>query len=98
VTVAEGIFALQYPCRHMKIHLTHPSPSNSEWLIRKRLVDSMLTASGWKVAPYVHGKPLTAQHCFAIEEYPTAAGPADYALCADGQIIVPDSATISDIK
>jgi len=47
----------------------------------------MLKASGWKVAPFVHGKPLTAQHCFAIEEYPTAAGPADYALCAHGQII-----------
>src|SRR6202790_2120379 len=64
-----------------------PQPSNSEWLTRKRLIDSMLTASGWKVAPFVQGKPLAAQHCFAIEEYPTSAGPADYALCADGQII-----------
>jgi type I restriction enzyme, R subunit len=71
----------------MKIHLTSTSPSNSEWLTRKRLIGSMLKASGWKVAPLVHGKPLSAQHCFAIEEYPTAAGPADYALCADGQII-----------
>jgi type I restriction enzyme, R subunit len=71
----------------MKIYLTPPSPSNSEWLTRKRLIDSMLTASGWKVAPFVHGKPLTAQQCFAIEEYPTAAGPADYALCVDGQIV-----------
>lgn len=71
----------------MKTHSTPPSPSNSEWLTRKRLVDSMLKASGWKVAPFVHGKPLTTQHCFAIEEYPTAAGPADYALCVKGQII-----------
>src|SRR5712692_6404098 len=62
-------------------------PSNSEWLTRKKLIDSMLKASGWKVAPFVEGRPLTAQNCCAIEEYPTAAGPADYALCADGQII-----------
>jgi len=47
----------------------------------------MLKASGWKVAAYVERKPLTAQDRYAIEEYPTAAGPADYALCVNGQII-----------
>ncbi len=47
----------------------------------------MLAASGWKVVPFVERKPLAAQHRCAIEEYPTAAGPADYALCADGQVI-----------
>src|SRR5258707_1733113 len=62
-------------------------PSNSEWLTRKRLIDSMLKASGWKVAPFAPGKPLAAQDRCAIEEYPTSAGPADYALCIDGQII-----------
>jgi hypothetical protein len=34
----------------------------------------MLKASGWTVAPFVHGKPLAAQRCVAIEEYPTTAG------------------------
>jgi type I restriction enzyme R subunit len=68
-------------------HTLPPSPSVSEWLTRKQLIDSMLRASGWKVVPYVEGRPLTGQHCFAIEEYPTLAGPADYALCANGQII-----------
>src|ERR1700730_7874135 len=63
------------------------SPANSEWLTRKRLVDLMLKASGWKVVPFAEGKLLTAQHCCAIEEYPTSAGPADYALCVSGQII-----------
>lgn len=62
-------------------------PSNSEWLTRKKLIDSMLKASGWKVVPFVEGKPLAAQDCCAIEEYPTAAGPADYALCSDGKIV-----------
>src|SRR2546427_11136626 len=62
-------------------------PSNSEWLTRKKLIDTMLKAAGWKVVPFIEGKPLSAQHCCAIEEYPTASGPADYALCTDGQII-----------
>src|SRR6266436_8202433 len=70
----------------MKKH-SPAQPSNSEWLTRKQLIDSMLKASGWKVVPFVQGKPLAAQHCCAIEEYPTSAGPADYALCTDGQII-----------
>jgi len=69
----------------MKISSAHPS--NSEWLTRKRLIDSMLRSSGWKVVPFAEGKLLTAQHCCAIEEYPTSAGPADYALCVGGQII-----------
>src|SRR5712664_2196094 len=62
-------------------------PSNSEWLTRKKLIDSMLKAAGWKVVPFIEGKALAAQQHCAIKEYPTAAGPADYALCVDGQII-----------
>src|SRR6266478_6652415 len=62
-------------------------PSNSEWLTRKRLIDSMLKAAGWKVVPFVEGKTLASQQHCAIEEYPSSAGPADYALCMDGQII-----------
>src|SRR2546422_6446543 len=69
----------------MKKH-SPAQPSNSEWLTRKRLIDSMLKASGWKVVPFAEGK-LPAQDRCAIEEYPTSAGPADYALCMDGQII-----------
>jgi type I restriction enzyme, R subunit len=62
-------------------------PSNSEWLTRKRLIDSMLKAAGWKVVPFAPRKSLAAQDRCAIEEYPTSAGPADYALSIDGQII-----------
>ena len=47
----------------------------------------MLRAAGWEVVPFIEGKSLAAQHSCAIEEYPTASGPADYALCADGQIM-----------
>lgn len=62
-------------------------PSNSEWLTRKRLIDSMLKAAGWKVVPFIHGKTMASQESCAIEEYPTSVGPADYALCSDGRII-----------
>jgi type I site-specific restriction endonuclease len=62
-------------------------PSNSEWLTRKQFIDSMLRTSGWKVVPFKQEKSLASQECCAIEEYPTLAGPADYALCLDGQII-----------
>jgi type I restriction enzyme R subunit len=47
----------------------------------------MLNASGWKVVPFVEGKDLPSQNSCAIEEYPTSAGPADYALCSQGEII-----------
>jgi type I restriction enzyme R subunit len=46
----------------------------------------MLNASGWKVVPFADGNLSGKNHC-AIEEFPTYAGPADYALCIDGQII-----------
>lgn len=47
----------------------------------------MLRASGWKVTAFFEGKALSAQDRCAIEEYPTSAGPADYALCANGRIL-----------
>ena len=47
----------------------------------------MLKAVGWKVVPFVEGKTLSSQQSCAIEEYPTTAGPADYALCSGGRII-----------
>jgi type I restriction enzyme R subunit len=47
----------------------------------------MLKAAGWKVVPFVEGKALSSQQSCAIEEYPTTAGPADYALASGGQII-----------
>lgn len=62
------------------------SPSNSEWLTRKRLIDGKLSSCGWRVVPFSSVPLAEMNHC-AIEEYPTANGPADYALCLDGQIV-----------
>jgi type I restriction enzyme, R subunit len=63
------------------------SESNSEWLTRKRLVDPKLKAAGWHVVPFKRSIPLNSYDRCAIEEFETANGPADYALCADGKIL-----------
>ncbi len=34
------------------------STAHSEWLTRKKLIDPMLKAAGWRVVPYEEGKPL----------------------------------------
>jgi type I restriction enzyme, R subunit len=63
------------------------SPETSERVTRKRLIDPRLKAAGWRVVPFNPSKPLTACDDCAIEEFPTSHGPADYALCVDGQIV-----------
>ena len=63
------------------------SPNNSEWLTRKKLIDAELRKAGWRVVQLVAGTPLAKLDRCAIEEYPTATGPADYALCVAGQIL-----------
>ena len=64
-----------------------PSEQNSEWLTRKRLIDPKLKAVGWNIVRFLPGKPLANYDSCAIEEFETANGPADYALCAEGRII-----------
>ena len=64
-----------------------PSPENSEWLTRKQLIDNKLKAAGWAVAPFNAGKVISAYEKCAVEEFQTANGPADYALCLGGQVV-----------
>ena len=61
--------------------------SESEWLTRKKRIDSRLTALGWKIIRYFQGIDLTSLDQVAIEELPTASGPADYALFAAGKLL-----------
>jgi type I restriction enzyme, R subunit len=63
------------------------SPSNSEWLTRKQLIDGKLRAAGWRVVPFSPGAPIVKYNSCAVEEFETATGPADYALCLGGQIV-----------
>src|SRR5437660_9834916 len=67
--------------------MSSPSPSHSEWLTRKQLIDPKLKAAGWKIVPFVPGAPLSSYERCAVQEFPTENGPADYALCVGGQIL-----------
>ena len=67
--------------------MSTPSPANSEYLTRKRIIDSKLREAGWEVRPFLPDQPLSAYQNCAVEEYPTANGPADYTLCRGGQIL-----------
>jgi type I restriction enzyme R subunit len=59
----------------------------SEKQTRKRRIDPQLRDRGWTTAPYDPARPLSWYQNCAIEEFPTANGPADYALCVDGAIL-----------
>lgn len=62
----------------------------SEWITRKKRIDPRLRAAGWRIVPERQFDPLQPLSLYdrcAIEEYPTETGPADYALCLDGQIL-----------
>lgn len=59
----------------------------SERVTRKKRIDPLLNAAGWSVILFEAGMDLSRFNKFALEEFPTANGPADYALCLDGKIV-----------
>ncbi|MBM4088333.1 MAG: hypothetical protein FJ276_02725 [Planctomycetes bacterium] len=59
----------------------------SESQTRKRRIDASLEAAGWKIVPFGDGLGIGGLRCHAVEEYPTANGPTDYALVAGGQML-----------
>ena len=61
--------------------------NESEKITRKNRIDPQLAAAGWQVKPFNPQQSLTDYDGCAIEEFPTANGPADYALCVGGQIL-----------
>ncbi|MBI3208784.1 MAG: DEAD/DEAH box helicase family protein [Candidatus Solibacter usitatus] len=63
------------------------TPHDSEFLTRKRFIDGRLRAAGWRVVPFSPHQPLAQFNRCAVEEFETANGPADYALCLEGQIL-----------
>jgi type I restriction enzyme R subunit len=62
-------------------------PHESERKTRTDRVDPELHWAGWKVVCFNPQKPLAAYDGYAIKEYSTENGPADYALCVGGQIL-----------
>lgn len=67
--------------------MTAEHSSESERRTRESRIDPRLKAWGWEIAPFDSGRPLAGYRRHAIEEYPTANGPADYALVVDGQLL-----------
>lgn len=61
----------------------------SEWQTRKTRIDRQLTAlnPAWEIIAYSTGLSTSALSCHAVEEYPTANGPADYALFVNGKLL-----------
>jgi type I restriction enzyme R subunit len=59
----------------------------SERQTRRQRIDPRLRAQGWTVVPFSAISSLASCHKTAIEEYPTENGPADYALCVNGQVL-----------
>jgi len=61
----------------------------SEWLTRKRRIDSKLRSpsSKWQIVRYSDGLDCSRLPAHAVEEYPTANGFADYALFVNGKLL-----------
>jgi type I restriction enzyme R subunit len=67
--------------------MTRHSRDESEWLTRKRSIDPKLKSWGWTVIPFDLATSADQRGCYAIAEYPTANGPADYALAVNGKVL-----------
>ncbi len=63
--------------------------TESEWKTRKTRIDAQLrgTHPSWKIIPYQEGIDTSVLAGHAVEEYPTANGPADYALFVRGKLL-----------
>jgi type I restriction enzyme R subunit len=59
----------------------------SEWLTRKRRIDSRLKATGWDIVRFSPEMVLAGLDKVAVEELPTANGPADYGLFVAGRLL-----------
>ena len=58
----------------------------AERTTRKLRIDPRLTRAGWHVEPFRPELSVSDYTMTAVEEYETANGPADYALCDGGQV------------
>src|SRR5436190_6651028 len=59
----------------------------SEKITRKKRIDISLKNLGWVIISYDLGLNTSTLSTHAVEEYPTANGPADYALFVNGKLL-----------
>lgn len=62
-------------------------PDESEWQTRKRRIDARLKKLGWNIVRFSDALDLAALDKTAVEELPTANGPADYGLLLGGELL-----------
>jgi hypothetical protein len=67
--------------------MTRYGRDESEWLTRKLSIDPKLKSWGWTVIPFESATLADQRGCYAIAEYPSANGPADYALVVNGRVL-----------
>lgn len=58
----------------------------NEAVTRREQIDPRLKAAGWRVVPLTEASGEVPSSPTAVEEWPTANGPADYSLCHLGSI------------
>jgi type I restriction enzyme R subunit len=58
-----------------------------EWKTRKSRVDPKLRALAWRIVAFKAELPISECTQHAVTEFPTANGPADYALVLNGAIV-----------
>src|SRR5262249_17882712 len=63
------------------------SNEESEYVTRRQRIDPKLEAQGWKIVSFDPNTPLSGYAHHAVTEFPSAAGPADYALCVNGRVV-----------
>src|SRR5438477_10867806 len=61
--------------------------TEAEWLTRKSRIDTRLKQKGWQLVRFSPALSLKALDGTAVEELPTANGPADYALFVRGKLL-----------
>src|SRR5439155_10565281 len=63
--------------------------SEAEWQTRKQRIDTRLHAfqPGWQIIRYREGLDCSSLDGVAVEELPTANGPADYGLFVRGKLL-----------
>jgi len=67
--------------------MTANEQNEFEWQTRRKRIDPKLVALGWTVIRYRPDLNLATLNNCAVAEYPTANGPADYALVVEGQML-----------
>jgi EcoEI R protein C-terminal len=65
----------------------NPVRQESEYQTRRKRIDPLLTSQGWKIVRSDLTNVIASYPHHAVTEYPTANGPADYALFVDNQLL-----------